>query len=215
VPVQVVEWSDYLCPWCYLALDRLALLEDLGVDVTCVPFELHPEMPPEGRPVHDGGRLAARLDAIGVECAGAGLPYRRPPRVPNTRFALSAAEWVRRSTPHAFATLHRALFRAHFAEGADIGDTTVVLDLVEAAGGRAADVAAAIARGAAGAAVDDAVARARDEGVTGTPAWLFLVAGAPTGSAASGGVNRLLVPGTQPRETMRRWVTRMQTRAGA
>jgi predicted DsbA family dithiol-disulfide isomerase len=215
VPVAVTEWSDYLCPWCYLGLDRLALLGELGVDVTCLPFELHPDTPAGGRAVRAGGALAARLDAIGAECAAAGLPYRRPSAVPNTRFALSAAEWVRRSAPAAFAALHRNLFRAHFAEGLDIGDASVVLDLVAAAGADPVEVRDAVDRGHAGAAVEAAMTRARDEGVTGTPAWLFEVAGAPTGSAASGGVDRLLVPGAQPRETMRRWVTRLQARAGA
>ena len=47
--VEAVVWSDYLCPWCYVGRDRTAAIEDLGVQVTPLPYELHPEIPPEGR----------------------------------------------------------------------------------------------------------------------------------------------------------------------
>lgn len=197
--MDAVEWSDYLCPWCYLGLDRIDLLGELGVSVTCLPFELHPEIPPGGRPVHLGGRLARHLERVGRECAAVGLPFRLPERVPNTRLALSAAEWVRRCAPTAFPALHRALFRAHFADGLDIGDQGVLDRLVAEAGGDLTEVRSGMAGGEAARAVDESVRRARDAGVTGTPAWLL---------------GDLLIPGVQPRETMRRWVTRIQARAG-
>lgn len=184
-------WSDYLCPWCYLALDREALLDDLGVDVVIRPYELHPEIPSGGTPLHEGGRTAAVFDRVGAECESVGLPFRRPARSPNTRDVLAAAEHVRLSAPEAFPSLHRSLFRAHFAEGRDLGDPGVVDELVRAAGAEP---------GRDHAAVTASVAEAREAGVTGTPAFLF----------ESG----LLVPGVQPREQLERWVTKM-ARSGA
>jgi predicted DsbA family dithiol-disulfide isomerase len=187
--VRVTVWSDYLCPWCYLALDREALLDELGVAVVVRPYELHPEIPPAGTPLHDGGRTAAVFDRVGAECELVGLPFRRPARSPNTRDVLAAAEHVRLTAPDVFPTLHRALFAAHFAEGRDLGDPSVVDELVRAAGGDP---------GRDHAAVTASIAEARDAGVTGTPAFLF----------DSG----LLVPGVQPRAQLERWVARMADR---
>ncbi|MEO6987107.1 MAG: DsbA family protein, partial [Aquihabitans sp.] len=81
-------WSDYLCPWCYLGQHRDRLLVDLGVTVTHLPYELHPEIPPEGRAVRPDGRLRTTFDRVEAACDEAGMPFRRPTRMPNTRRAL-------------------------------------------------------------------------------------------------------------------------------
>src|SRR3954469_21890874 len=48
-PMHATVWSDYICPWAYLGRDRTNLLRALGVTVMPQPYELHPELPPEGR----------------------------------------------------------------------------------------------------------------------------------------------------------------------
>jgi predicted DsbA family dithiol-disulfide isomerase len=58
------------------------------------------------------------------------LPLRWPPRLPNSRIALAATEWVRRQQPDAFAAVQARLFRAHFADGLNIGDIETVLNCV-------------------------------------------------------------------------------------
>ena len=46
--MTVEHWADYICPWCYLALDRVDhLITAHGVDVVWRPYELHPEIPSE------------------------------------------------------------------------------------------------------------------------------------------------------------------------
>ena len=65
--MRVTVWSDYCCPWCYLALDRLDLLDELGVAVDLRPFELHPEIPPHGRRHRPGGRTAAAFGRVAAE----------------------------------------------------------------------------------------------------------------------------------------------------
>lgn len=183
-------WSDYLCPWCYLALDREALLAELGCEVVIRPYELHPEIPPGGTELRPGGRTAAVFDRVGAECESVGLPFNRPARSPNTKDVLAAAEHVRRTQPDVFPAVHRALFDAHFVEGRDLGDPTTVDAVLEAAGA---------APGRDHAAVRESIAEAHDHGVTATPAFLF----------DSG----LLVPGVQPRELLVRWVERMRSRS--
>src|SRR3954468_3613045 len=142
--MEVTVWSDYLCPWCYLGLDREQQLEDMGIDVVMRPFELHREIPIGGRELRDGGRTAAVFDHVGRECEAVGLPFTRPTRSPNTRAVLAAAEHVRRMQPDVFPALHRALFAAHFAEGRDLGDPKVVDEVIAASGGDPAPARAAV-----------------------------------------------------------------------
>ena len=188
-------WSDYLCPWCYLGLDRQQQLVDLGIEVVVRPYELHREIPEGGRPINEGGRTAEVFDHVGRECEAVGLPFVRPARSPNTRHVLEAAEHVRLTQPHAFDALHRALFAAHFAEGRDIEDPAVVDELIAASGGDSAPVRSAVVDGTAHAALQASMTEAFDHEVTGTPAFLM-----PSG---------FVVPGVQNRDTMQRIAERM------
>jgi predicted DsbA family dithiol-disulfide isomerase len=192
---RVTVWSDYLCPWCYLGLDREAQLVELGIDVVIRPYELHPEIPIGGRELRDGGRTAEVFDYVGRECAAVGLPFRRPSRSPNTRAVLGAAEHVRLTQPEVFDALHHALFAAHFAEGRDIGDATVVDELIASCGGDPVPVRAAVDSGAAQEALAASMAEAFEHEVTGTPAFLL-----PSG---------FVIPGVQERETMARIAQRL------
>lgn len=166
----VTHWRDFVCPFCYVGQSRTALLRDEGYRVDELPFAIHPEIPPEGIAV--GPRTGAMYEFLEREAARAGLPLRWPPRLPDTSFALAAAEAVRRDQPEAFAEFDRLLFSAHFAEGADIGDPDVVLSRCATAGADPELVVAAIEDGSASAAVDEARAAALRAGVSGTPAWL-------------------------------------------
>lgn len=195
-----IVWSDYLCPWCYVGLDRSALMEELGVELTLLPFELHPEIPEEGAslrrrsgPVYE--RTIALYDRIAVLCDEVGMPFQRPPRVPNTRRVLAASEWVRRHQPDRFEAAHRGLFRAHFAEARFLGDRSELVAVLTGAGVDGEDAVSA----AEGGEMEDALRSAREQalevGVGGTPAWWL--------------GERLLVPGLQSRGWVERVVSRL------
>lgn len=196
--MQVTVWSDYLCPWCYLGLDREQQLADLGIEVIVRPYELHREIPIGGREIREGGRTAEVFDHVGRECEAVGLPFRRPSRSPNTRDVLAAAEHVRLTQPEVFPAVHRALFAAHFAGGGDVGDPDVVDGIIARCGGDAAPVRAAVESGAAQDALDASMAEAFEHEVTGTPAFLM-----PSG---------FVIPGVQDRETMQRIAERLLER---
>jgi len=201
--VQTLVWSDYICPWAYLGRDRTALLRSLGLDVVPMPYELHPEIPPEGRAHRPDGRLAQVYAGIADECATVGLPFRAPTRTPNSRRALSTAEVVRRLAPEQFPAIDTALFRAHFVEGRDLGDRAVLDDIVASGGLSPDEVRAAVDDGEGEAAVTASMVRAHANGVAATPAWLF----GPDGEG-------LVLPGVQPRELYERIVTRLRARQG-
>ena len=180
-------WSDYICPFCYVGLERGEWLrERFGAEVDWVPFDLHPEYPPEGIPrasledrygptIHERTRTA-------VEAAG--LTFDPPERIPNSRAALALTELARdRGLHHA---VHARLMHAHWSEARDIGEPETLLDLVTEAG---------LDRDEAATALDDetyvervlaSTRRAHAHGVNAVPAFVF--------------DDHLLVMGAQPRE---------------
>ncbi len=166
-----------------------------------MPFDLHPEIPPEGTSTDRvyRGRESAVEQQFRSMLAGTGLPFELPDRIPRTRVALEVAEWIRRHDPAAFDAVHRALFVAYWGDGRDIGDRTTVLEIVAGTGGDAEGAATAHAAGETSTAVDRWRERGLDAGVAGTPAWLF--------------EDRFLVPGCQPRDVFDRVVTRLQARS--
>jgi predicted DsbA family dithiol-disulfide isomerase len=143
----------------------------------------------------------ARVHAqIAEMCEEAGMPFRPPAHVPNSRRALETAEVVRARDPDAFAGLDAALFAAHFVEGADIGDPDVLDHLVAAVGLPPGDVRTLVDRGDGREPGATWWARAHDHGIAATPAWLF--------------GEDLVLPGAQPRELFERIVTRLRARGG-
>jgi predicted DsbA family dithiol-disulfide isomerase len=114
------------------------------------------------------------------EAREAGLSLHWPPRLPNTRRALAAAEWARRQQPRAFRQLHKDLFDAHFVLGEDLEDPAVIDRHASRSGIDLAALHAALADGSTAAAVMEAEMIGREYGVQGTPAWLLaqrLIAG--------------------------------------
>lgn len=177
------------------------MLAGLGVEVTPLPFELHPWIPATGLTLEQrwGDRYEVALAMyarVEAECAAVGLPFVRPRLIPNTRRALQTASSVRIRAPAALPALHQSLYRAHFVEGAFLGDADVLDALVAAAGVDPAEVRAEVEAGAMADEVDDSMAAARALGVTGTPAWL--VAG------------RVLVDGVRPRQAYEEVVHRLR-----
>jgi predicted DsbA family dithiol-disulfide isomerase len=178
----------------------------LGVTVTSLPYEIHPEIPVGGISLEErwGARYreaTAMYARIEAECEKAGLPFRRPARVPNTRRALETAEWVRRHEPASFEGLDRSLFEAHFVDNRPLDDPDVLAELVVAAAADADAAREAVDEGVMHAALRESMDMGMDANVTGTPAWLL--------------DGRLLIPGAQPRELYEIWVQRLHDRERA
>ncbi|MBV9285415.1 MAG: DsbA family protein [Acidimicrobiia bacterium] len=179
------------------------MLRELGVTVTSLPYELHPEIPVGGISLEERwgaryGEASAMYARIEAECEQAGLPFRRPARVPNTRRALHTAEWVRRNQPEAFDTLDRSLFETHFVDNRPLDDPDVLDELVAAAGADAFAAREAVESGAMQPALIESMEAAMDAQVTGTPAWQL--------------DGRLLIPGVQARGLFEFWVRRLRER---
>ena len=107
------------------------------VKIQLVHFPLHPDTPAEGRSLADlfAGRnldlealhaqMKARMDAEG-------LPYGERARTYNSRLAQELGKWA--DTQPGGEAIHDAIFRAYFAEGRDISQPAVLLDVARQVG---------------------------------------------------------------------------------
>lgn len=170
-PRTVLHWYDFVCPFCYIGQSRTATLVRAGLDVISLPFEAHPDIPAGGLDV--GPRRGPMYSLLEQEAAAAGLVLHWPARIPNSRRALAAAEWVRRDQPESFAEVHYKLFEAHFALGEDIDNQAVIDRLAANADVDLLALHIALADGSAYAGVDQAERAGHQHGVHGTPAWLL------------------------------------------
>ncbi len=153
------------------------------VDVVWLPFELHPEVPPEGMPRDDllPADYQARVDAgLKMMAADTGLEMRRPKRLINSRLALAAAEFARERD--VFPAMHAALFKAHW-EGTAALDSVEDLKRIAASVGLEADeLEAALDEGRYEDVLDANRMEATQVGINAIPAHIigrrFLILGA-------------------------------------
>jgi predicted DsbA family dithiol-disulfide isomerase len=139
--------SDVSCPWCAVGLKALeAALARVGPDVTAdlhfQPFELNPQMGPEGQdvvehitqkygPSADIGRsqeaLAARGDSLGFH-----FDFERRSRIYNTFDAHRLLHWADGEGKQ--QALKNALFAAYFTEGRDPSNHDVLVSVAGSVG---------------------------------------------------------------------------------
>lgn len=163
-----------------------------------LPFELHPEAPPEGiaRERYFGAArlesMDARLLAMGREV---GLAMKPPERIINSRLALSTAEFARER--EAFEAVHRALFKAHWEDGARLDSVKELRAIAVAAGLDGDELEAALDEGRYEEVLDANRREAVQVGIDAIPAHIF--------------GRRFLVVGAHPLELFEQVVNRVAT----
>jgi len=138
--------SDVICPWCYIGKRRLASAlqqrPEAAVEILWHPFQLNPDMPPEGMAREryiaakfGGGQHASRIYQNVTDVgATVGIPFHfeRIRVTPNTR---DAHRLIRHASDAGDADpVVEALFNAYFIEGRDIGDRSTLAEIAEEAG---------------------------------------------------------------------------------
>lgn len=142
--------SDIVCPWCAIGLYSLeaaaARIPGLVLDLHFHPFELNPDMGPEGQDIEEHlaekygaspAQLAGTREAIRERGAALGFEFRMEARsrIFNTRDAHRLLHWADEAFGSgAQRTLKVALLKAYFTEGRDVSDRAVLLDVATAAG---------------------------------------------------------------------------------
>lgn len=172
--------SDAICPWCWIGKTNLdAALALIGpqaaeFSVHWRPFQLNPEMPPEGveRATYRAQKFGsvtrgAELDAKVAEAGrNVGLEFRHDLmlRTPNTINAHRLLQW---SGPRQHE-MAEALFRAYFHDGKDVGDIATLTEIAAALG---LDAAAFLASDELAEEVRAEDAYFRKIGISGVPSF--------------------------------------------
>ncbi|QIE45686.1 DsbA family oxidoreductase [Pseudohalocynthiibacter aestuariivivens] len=145
-PLRIDIVSDVMCPWCIIGYRQLAIaLAATGTphDLHWHPFELNPQMPPEGQNGFEhiaekyGSTRAQsedsrdRMTALGTEL-GFDFRWTDDFRMHNTFNAHQLLHWAdAQGRKH---DLKMALFSAHFTDGRDLSDVTVLADVAKEIG---------------------------------------------------------------------------------
>lgn len=138
--------SDVMCPWCIIGYRQLAA----ALEATCTehdihwhPFELNPDMPPEGQNVREhfiekygstaeeSEQSRKQMTALGTEL-GFDFRFDENMRMHNTFNAHQLIHWA--DTQEREHDMKQALFTAHFTFRRDLSDIHVLADVAAETG---------------------------------------------------------------------------------
>ncbi|MCH7930535.1 MAG: DsbA family oxidoreductase, partial [Proteobacteria bacterium] len=144
--MQIEIVSDVICPWCFIGKRRLeralAARPGLDVETTWRPFQLNPDMPPEGMERQSylaakfgsadrAAQLYAEISKAGA-VEGIDFAFDRIARTPNT---IDAHRLIRfAGGDGAQDAVSELLFRRYFLDGADLGDRERLAEIGAEAG---------------------------------------------------------------------------------
>lgn len=185
--------SDVICPWCYIGKRRLeralVMAPQPEIQITWRPFQLNPDMPPEGMDrgayliakfgAAKGGSMYDRVRTAGAE-DGIAFAFDRIKRTPNTIKPHRLIRWA--SNAGLQDALVEALFQAYFLAGEDLSDDATLIRIAHGAGCDADAVASYLASDADAEQIRSEDAFARQAGINGVPCFIvdhkFAISGA-------------------------------------
>ncbi len=149
-PVKIDFVSDVACPWCAIGLAALerAMADiggDLQVELHFQPFELNPDMGPEGEPIaehlaHKYGLSADQLAQNGEalrqrgETLGVRIDLQKRDHIYNTFDSHRLLYWAGELGTEQQHALKRALLQAYHGVGRNVSDREVLVDIAGATG---------------------------------------------------------------------------------
>jgi predicted DsbA family dithiol-disulfide isomerase len=198
-PLRIDIVSDVVCPWCiigYKQVERALMLlsEPVAAEFHWHPFELNPDMPPEGEDAAQHiqrkyGRSADESkkvrEHIKATAESLGFPFGEggARRLVNT----FAAHKLLTKAGAQQTALKLALFAAYFQQGKDVSDTDTLLDVAESVGLNRSDCTNWLVDDVLSQQVRGEQAYWRGENISGVPAIIF--------------DGKYMVPGAQSAET--------------
>lgn len=159
MPLIVDIWSDVMCPWCAVGWRRFSegvrLAGDaIEVTVRWMPFELNPQMPPEGRlqsehlaQTYNIGEKQIAAMRSELEVAGERVDFpltwqggqgggdAPPPMMWNSFDCHKLLRWtLANEGPQRQTHLKEAMFAAHFQQWLNMANSDVLVNLCEQVG---------------------------------------------------------------------------------
>ena len=188
-PLHIDFVSDVVCPWCVVGLGGLETAletlkaEGVTADIAFQPFELNPQMAPEGENIveHIGAKYGSTPEQSAANRAmitqraaeawpGFQMNMTDASRIWNTFDAHRLLHWAGEIGPAQQKALKQALFAAHFSENRNITDAGVLTAAAQTAGLDRAEAAEVLASDRYVDAVRAAQALWRGRGISSVPA---------------------------------------------
>jgi predicted DsbA family dithiol-disulfide isomerase len=193
--VDVQIWSDVMCPWCAIGSAQYAkalkeLAGEIEVTTRWMPFELNPDLPPEGkdqqkhlaevyrRSSEEVAAMRAQMQARAQE-AGFAMEWTGEGEEPaawmwNTFEPHKLLRWALAvHGPEAQDRLSQALFRAHFQQRRAIGQREVLLAIAAEEGFDRAEAGAALEDEALAIATRIEERRGLEMGINSVPSFII------------------------------------------
>jgi len=186
-PLRIDFVSDVACPWCVIGLRSLqqaldAVGEQVQAEIHFQPFELNPDMPPEGENTTEHvarkyganpERSAASRNAIRESGAALGFQfnYNSESRIWNTFDAHRLLHWA--GLEGRQRELKEALFAVNFTEQKSTSDHEVLVGAAKAAGLDEARAREILSSGAYTEEVRQDEALWRNRGINAVPSVIF------------------------------------------
>ncbi|WP_372992997.1 DsbA family oxidoreductase [Sulfitobacter sp.] len=183
--LQIDIVSDVMCPWCivgYRQLEQALAMVGVGAFIRWHPFELNPQMGPEGQNMGEhitqkygitaeqSAQNRANLVEIGT---GLGIDFQFSPdsRMVNSFAAHQLLNWAQgQNLQH---PLKLALFDAHFTQGRDVSDHAVLVDIATSVGLDGDSAAEVLATGSHADKVRELQGVWTSQGISGVPSMIF------------------------------------------
>ncbi len=183
--VQIDVVSDVVCPWCIVGfrqLDAALKQENMLARLRWHPFELNPNMGPEGQNLREhiaekygstpeqSQQARERLTALGTEL-GFTFNFTDDSRIVNTFAAHQLLDWA--ETQGRQHPLKLTLFETYFTKQQDVSDVEVLMGAVETAGLDPEAARTALESGAHAQPVREKQDFWTSRGISGVPSMVF------------------------------------------
>ena len=187
-------YSDVMCPWCIVGYSQLQkglaeLKGEIEAEIRWLPFELNPDMPPEGeesvahiarkygrtleQAAAGRGQMAAAGQRAGYDFSYQGPAPEPPSMLRNTFAAHKLLKWALiEAGPEVQNRLKLALFDAHFQQRRNVSDPQVLVELAVSQGLGEDGARAALSDETLGAIVRQEEAQAFEMNISGVPAMI-------------------------------------------
>ena len=193
--VKMVVYSDYLCPFCFIANELVKRLKQkFTLDIEWKPFELHPnlELMPDINSEYIK-RAWLNVERLSKEYK---IKIKLPSYLSLSRKALMTSEFAR--AHGRFDACHDMIFNAYFLEGKDIAKVTILLDIIKKLDLNEAKFKESLKNEAYSKYITNSIRELHSYGITGVPAFFI-------------GEDPLIVIGAQPQELLEKVIKKIIT----
>lgn len=184
-PLRIDIVSDVMCPWCIIGYRQLSkALDATGThhEIHWHPFELNPQMPPEGQNTREhiiekygstpeqSEQSRQQMKALGSDL-GFAFEWTEDARMHNTFNTHQLLHWA--NTQGRMHDLKMALFTAHFTDQRNLSDDAVLVDIAAEIGLDHVEAAAVLDDQRFANDVRSAEQFWQKQGISGVPAMVF------------------------------------------